>query len=204
MVSIKRGGTRRLNNKKTAMTIPEIKSSFDKIEQATYDILRAGGTLEEQVKKFKAEWKEIFRRPVRTESAEAYLKIKQTSKRRPRNNATRKYKGKGGASPLSGAPLDHALHPPPASGTFLDYKVAGMNPPGIAMDADCGVRDISPTAQAVASAQTGGSLSDLMFRTFQTPPEQTVGGSITRIASDFLNGRPNEPSPAPYNRSSLY
>ena len=204
MVHLKRGATRRLSNKKTAMTIPEIKSSFDKIEQATYDILRAGGTLEEQVKKFKAEWKEIFRRPVRTESAEAYLKIKQTSKKRPRNNNTRKYKGKGGASPLSGAPLDHALHPPPASGTFLDYKVAGMNPPGIGMDAECGIRDISPTAQSVAAAQTGGSFSDLMFRTFQSPPEQTVGGSITRIASDMLNGRPTESSPAPYNRGSLY
>jgi hypothetical protein len=203
--AVKKGnGTRRISNRRKFLTIPEIKASFDKIEQATYRILREGGTLDEQVKKFKVEWKDIFHRPVRTESAEAYLKMKQASKKRP--TKTRKQKG-GAATHLSGAPLDHALHPPPSSGSYLTYQVSGMNPPGIAMDASCGIINSSPTPQSIDAAQTaqrGGSVGDLVHRMFMTPSEGTPSGSFRETVSDILNGRPTAPSPAPYSSALKY
>ena len=185
----RRGAARRKN----FMTIPEIKTAFDEIEQATYRILREGGTLSEQVKKFQVEWKGIFHRPVRADSAEAYLKIKLVSKKRP--NKTRKQKG-------GMAPLDYALRPGVSGtyGSFLDYQTMGSTPtpPTIAMDADCGIKDISPSAASVAAAQIGGSFGDFMHKTFLSPEQPSVPPSGVNNMRAFLDGRLSEPSPAPY------
>lgn len=190
--------TRRVARKKNAMTIPEIKHAFENIEQATYRILREGGTLSEQVKKFQVEWKAIFHRPVRADSAEAYLKIKQVSKKRP--NKTRKQKG-------GMAPLDYALRPGVSGtyGSFLDYQTMGSAPPppAIAMNADCGVKDISPSVASLAAAQTGGSFSDLIHSALQSPPQPTVPPSLGGNLSRYLGGMPPEPSAAPYHSSGL-
>lgn len=193
----RRGGQRR----KAFMTIPEIKSSFDAIENATYRILREGGTLSDQVKKFKVQWKAIFHRPVNTDSAEAYLKIKQMSKRH--KNKTRKHTGGGGA--IAGAPLDYVTRPGVSGeyGSFLQYQTMGSapTPPTIAMTADCGVKDISPSAASVAAAQTlqrGGTLADFTHKTFQSPGEQSVPSSILNNMRSYLDGRLSESSPAAY------
>ena len=189
----RRGGQRRKN----FMTIPEIKSSFDTIEDATYRILREGGTVPEQVKKFQKEWKAIFHRPVRTDSAEAYLKIKQDSKRR--SNKTRKQKG-------GMAPLDYATRPGVSGsyGSFLDYQTMGATPtpPRIAMDADCGVKDISPSAASVAAVQKpqyGGSFSDFAHKIFLSPTAQSVPGTLRNNMEAALNGTNMDSSPAPYH-----
>jgi len=196
----RRGGNQR---RKTFMTIPEIKSSFEAIEDATYRILRQGGTLSEQVKKFQTEWKAIFHRPVRADSAEAYLKIKQLSKR----GANKTRKQKGGAA-LSGAPLDNATRPGVSGGygSFLEYQTMGSTPipPKIAMDADCGVKDISPSAASVTAAQTrqyGGSFGDFLHKAFLSPPEQSVPASPVNNMRTYLDGRLPESSPAPYQNN---
>lgn len=188
----RRGGQRRKN----FMTIPEIKSSFDAIEDATYRILREGGTLPEQVKKFQKEWKANFHRPVRADSAEAYLKIKQDSKKR--SNKTRKQKG-------GMAPLDYATRPGVSGsyGSFLDYQTMGATPtpPRIAMDADCGVKDISPSAASVAAVQKpqyGGNFSDFTHKIFMSPTAQSVPGSLRNNTEATLNGTTMDSSPAPY------
>jgi len=190
------------NRKKNYMTIPEIKTAFDEIEQATYRILREGGTTAEQVKKFQTEWKAIFHRPVRADSAEAYLKIKQVSKKRP--NKTRKQRGGAAAPTLAGAPLDYATRPGISGngnyGSFLQYQTMGSAPapPTIAQDADCGVKDFSPSAASLAAAQSGGSFNDYMHKVFLTPPEQSVpSGPLNNLAT-YLDGKAASPSPAPY------
>jgi hypothetical protein len=196
MAKTRRGGMRR----KTSMTIPEIKASFDAVEEAAHRILREGGTLPEQVKKFQKEWKAIFRRPVRADSAEAYLKIKETTKKR--NNNTRKRKQAGGM-----APLDYATRPgiSGAYGAFPTYQTMGSSPtpPTIAMDADCGVKDISPSAASVAAAQRpqyGGSFSDFTHKLFLSPGEQSVPPSPTNNMTAYLDGRlRSDSSPAAYH-----
>ena len=189
----RRGGQRRKN----FMTSPEIKSSFDTIEDATYRILREGGTVPEQVKKFQKEWKAIFHRPVRADSAEAYLKIKQDSKKR--SNKTRKQKG-------GMAPLDYATRPGVSGsyGSFLDYQTMGATPtpPRIAMDADCGVKDISPSAASLAAVQKsqyGGSFGDFAHKIFLSPTAQSVPGSLRNNMEATLNGTTMDSSPAPYH-----
>jgi hypothetical protein len=197
--------TRRIAKRKNAMSIPEIKSAFENIEETTYRILREGGTLSDQVKKFQKEWKANFHRPVRADSAEAYLKIKQVSKKRP--NKTRKQKG--GAGALAGAPLDYATRPGVYGdgkyGSFLDYQTMGTapTPPSIAMDADCGVKDISPSVASLVAAQTGGTLSDLLHGATLSPSVSATPPSQLNNMGAYLDGKPSSPSPAPYQSSGL-
>ena len=199
--------TRRVARRKNFMTIPEIKSAFESIEQATYRILREGGTLSEQVKKFQTEWKAIFHRPVRAESAEAYLKIKQISKKRP--SKTRKQKGNklSGGGGISGAPLDYATRPGIYGngnyGSFLAYQTMGsaVPPPSIAMTADCGVKDFSPSVASVAAVQTGGSFGDFMHRALVGPSTAVVPPSRSNDLDTILGGMPPSPSPAPYQHA---
>lgn len=190
------------NRKKNYMTIPEIKTAFDEIEQATYRILREGGTTAEQVKKFQTEWKAIFHRPVRADSAEAYLKIKQVAKKRP--NKTRKQKGGAAAPVLAGAPLDYATRPGISGnghyGSFLQYQTMGAAPPppAIAMDADCGIKDISPSVASLEAAQTGGSFGDFVHKTLLSPGEQSVPSSPGNNLATYLDGKAPAASPAAY------
>jgi len=188
----KRDSTRR----KKSMTIPEIKTSFDSVEDATYRILREGGTLSEQVKKFQKEWKAIFHRPVRADSAEAYLKIKQDSKKR--SNKTRKQRG-------GMAPLDYATRPGISGnyGAFLEYQTMGSSPTpsGIAMDADCGVKNISPSAASVAAVQKpqfGGTLSDFTHRVLLSSGDKSVPASFKNNFSAALDGQKIASSPVAY------
>ena len=196
--------TRRNVRRKNFMTIPEIKSAFESIEQATYRILREGGTLSEQVKKFQTEWKAIFHRPVRADSAEAYLKIKQISKKRP--SKTRKQKG-GSSGGASGAPLDYATRPGIYGngnyGSFLAYQTMGSapTPPSIAMSADCGVKDFSPSVESVRAAQIGGSFGDFVHKMILSPSTQAVPGSTINNMTTYLEGKTPESSPAPYHKA---
>ena len=156
--------TRRNKAYKKHLTIPEIKNSFDNVSRGTYDILKEGGSSAEQVKKFQKLWKSIFHRPVSSEAAEAYLKMKRISKEgRP---STRKNKKQKGGSALSGAPLDYTLRPgvdAPGYGNFVEYQTAGLkaydsfNQDGLAQD--CGKVDITPDLYG-SSAQRGGNLKD--------------------------------------------
>jgi hypothetical protein len=198
MAKTRRGGM----NRKSFKTIPEIKASFDAAEEAAHRILREGGELSEQIKKFQKEWKTIFHRPVRADSAEAYLKLKEMTKKR--KNKTRKQKQTGGM-----APIDYAMRPGVSGGygTFLDYQTMGSSPapPTIGMDADCGVKNTSPSANSIAAVQKpqyGGSFSDFTHKLFLSPTEQNVPPSPLNNMRGYLDGRlPPGLSPAPYQNS---
>jgi hypothetical protein len=192
----KRNTTRRRNKK--AMTIPEIKNSFDVIGRGTHDIIKEGGTPAEQIRKFQVMWKSVFHRPVKAEAAESYLQFKRTvaEKRSPRNTS-RKLKG-GSAAALSGAPLDYTLRPGIDSsyGNFPEYQSAGLkfydtvNQEGMLQE--CGIKDISPRIQA------GGTFGDFIHKGILSPAPQSIPASLINDAQQMLSGRPLGPSPAPY------
>ena len=184
---------------KKAMTIPQIKNSFDAIGRATHDILRDGSSEAEQVKKFQAAWKSIFHRPVKADAAEAYLQFKRTvSEKKPSRSRTRKLKG--GAAALAGAPLDYTLRPgvDTVYGNFPEYQSAGLkfydtvNQEG--MFQECGVKDISPQIQA------GGTVGDFAHQLLLSPQAQSVPPTLINDIQQGLSGRPLGPSPAPYQR----
>lgn len=159
--------TRKLkfSKKRNALTIPELKHAWDEIHKTTHDILKEGKPAAEQIKEFQKMWKKIFHRPVSTESAEAYLRIKRLTATRHMGRKTRKQKG--GA--LAGAPLDSVTQPGVYGihGSFPAYQSSGLgfydniNKQG--MFQECGIKDITPViGSSTGSNQAGGGFKDIM------------------------------------------
>ena len=155
----------KLSKKRNALTIPELKHAWDEIHKSTHDILKEGKPAAEQIKDFQKMWKRIFHRPVSTESAEAYLRIKRLTASRHMGRKTRKQKG--GA--LAGAPLDSVTQPGVygSHGSFPSYQSSGLgfydniNKQG--MFQDCGIKDITPViGSSMGSNQAGGSLRNVL------------------------------------------
>lgn len=146
MASRKGKGTRKSKMTGKIMNIPELKESFEILDQKVHEILKEGNPMPETVKKFQKLWKSIFFRQVSPESAKAFLEMKMSSKNR---KGTRKQKG-GAFSALAGAPLDYTTRPgvDGTYGSFPAYMTSGLDNYSkinqIAMDADCGVKDITP------------------------------------------------------------
>jgi hypothetical protein len=178
-----------------ALTIPELRTAFDAIDQETRRILRDSTSADKQVKEFQAVWKRIFHRPVSTEAAEGYLAVKRAG-RTPRNNSTRKQKG--GAAPLSGAPLDYMTRPglDGAHVSVPQYVGSGLSFYNhINQDAllkGCGVEDITPKVPlSIGSNEVmkGGYRSDLGMAMFQ-PAASTVPVNPIQAASMYWMGKP--------------
>jgi hypothetical protein len=199
-----KGKTRKLNTKKSkALSIPELKHAFDKIQQEAHRILKKGETTGQQVKEFQKVWKTIFHRPVSTASAEAYLVGKRLSESRgSKGSKTRKMKG--GA--LAGAPLDSITQPGinGVHGSFPAYQSQGLafydtiNKQG--MYQECGIRDISPVIDASTGSnkvQSGGKLADLGHLALYSPVGSSVPSSILEEGTAALKGFPSMPSSDP-------
>jgi hypothetical protein len=89
--------------KKGIMTIPQLRKSFDHMEQFSTSLLRKGSKdMVAKRKAFQKEWLRVFKRPVDTKAADAYLMFEA------KRSGSRKQKG--GAA-LSGAPLDYTDRP---------------------------------------------------------------------------------------------
>lgn len=146
--------------KRDALSIPELKHAWDEIHKSTHDILKESKPVAEQIKDFQKMWKKIFHRPVSTESAEAYLRIKRLTTSRHMGRKTRKMKGGG---PLAGAPLDSVTQPGVygTHGSFPSYQSNGLGFYDTinkqAMFQECGYTDITPvTGGTIKSDQVGG------------------------------------------------
>ena len=163
----KKNSTRK--RKIVATTIPELKRSFDALEDSVSDILRSGGTPAQRVKKFQVEWRKIFGRPVDAKAAEAYLHVKSrkgTKAGKKTRKAGRYQKGgAAGGGTLAGAPLDFQTRPgvDGVHGSFPQYVSQGMsfyntiNQEG--MFKDCGIVDITPKVPvSIGSNQAGGGV----------------------------------------------
>ena len=161
--------TRKANTfkKRSALSIPELKHAWDEIHKCTHDILKEGKPIGQQIKDFQKMWKKIFHRPVSSESAEAYLRIKRQSSSHKMGQKTRR-KMKGGAGPLAGAPLDSTLQPGiyGSHGSFPAYQTSGLgfydtiNKQGILED--CGVKDTTPIIESsMGSNKVGGGIANM-------------------------------------------
>ena len=198
-----KGKTRKLNkNKSKALSIPELKQAFDKIQQEAHRILKKGETTGQQVKEFQKVWKTIFHRPVSTASAEAYLVGKRLSDSKGSKNKSRKMKG--GA--LAGAPLDSITQPGinGVHGSFPAYQSQGLafydtiNKQG--MYQECGIKDISPVLDPSTGsnrAQSGGKLADAGHLAVYSPVGSSVPPSSLEEGTAALKGFPSMPSSDP-------
>lgn len=175
-----------------AMTIPELKRAFDKVEAKVQSMRSL--SMSEQVKQFQETWKETFGREIERTAAEAYLKVKMSEKSKKMTRKAKKAM-KGGAAPLAGAPLDYQTRPgidgPSVSyPAYLSTGLAGYDQFNqFAYKADCGVKDSTPSLPAgLGSNQAGGSVPSTFF--------QDVGTAYS--------GAPLPSSPAPEDPAWKY
>jgi hypothetical protein len=182
----------------TLTSIPELKQSFDTIENEANAILREVDDHKQRVKRFQEVWKKVFGRPVESMAAEAYLNVKDKS----RNKYTRKVH-KGGAAPLSGAPLDFQTRPgiDGVHGSFPPYLTSGLSfyntinqdqlNKGVGLDA------FEPAVPAdMGSNQAGGSvIGDAAFLATTRPASSVSPPSVMNDLQTYLQGRPLGSSP---------
>ncbi len=115
------GKTRKIQ--KGFMTIPQLRKAFDHIESFTQSLLHSTKNAEERRKAFQKEWMKVFHRSVDDKSANAYLQFEEKKSKKGKTK-----KQKGGAAPLSGAPLDYSTRPGINGiyGTFPAYVSSGL------------------------------------------------------------------------------
>lgn len=185
-----------------AVTIPELKRSFDALEQDVTDILHMKVDQKQKVRKFQDSWRRIFGRPVDATAAEAYLQVK--ARNLPRMGAkTRKQRGGAGGA-LAGAPLDFQTRPgiDGAYGSFPQYQTQGLafyntiNQQGLFKG--CGTEDITPKIPADLGSNKvgGGMLSDAAFVAMTRPAAAESPPSLLNDIQTTLQGRLLGASPA--------
>lgn len=94
--------------KKSPMSIPQLRKAFDHIETFTAGVLSRESDTTKRRKAFQAEWMKVFHRPVDDKAADAYL---QFESKKQKHKKTLKRKGQRGGAALGGAPLDYSTRP---------------------------------------------------------------------------------------------
>jgi len=129
----------RTTRKKKIYSIPELRRSFEHIEEYVNSKIQASETKDHIVKDLKKEWKKVFFKELSTKSAEAF--VNDRNKSRKTKNTKKKQKG---GSTIAGAPLDYTtrqgMYLPPGQipvdghlpsnggnfGSFVDYVSKGF------------------------------------------------------------------------------
>jgi hypothetical protein len=177
-----------------AMTLPELKGTFDALRKSTHDILRNTKETKQRIKKFQSVWKELFHRPVDAVAAEAYLRVM--------DKGTARTKQKGGAA-LSFAPVDFQTRPgiDGVHGSFPQYLTGGLsfyntiNQEG--MFKGCGLEDITPSiSQDMGSNKVGGGvIGDAATFATTRVVDSSVPPSALQNARNMWQGRTLGASP---------
>ena len=117
-----------------AMTIPELRRSFEHIESFIDDKQNSREPKDKIITEFRKEWEKVFNRELDKKSAEAFVEHSVKYKKTSRRKTLKKHRG--GAEPLQGAPLDYttrpgiyiqpAAIPPNAYGNILEYVSKGF------------------------------------------------------------------------------
>lgn len=200
--------SRRRRSAATPTTIPELKRSFDSLEQAVGTILKSPDS-KGRVRKFQEAWRRIFGRPVDAAAAEAYLKVKSRGAAAGAvAGKTRKAKGqKGGAAAavLAGAPLDFQTRPgvDGVHGSFLPYLTKGLDFYNTvnqeSMFRGCGTVDTTPKVPADLGSNKvgGGLLSDAAFVALTRPFSASSPPSVANDIQTTWQGRQLGASPDP-------
>jgi len=119
-------------------TIPELRRSFEYIEEFVHDMISQKVSHEKMSKRLRKEWHNVFKKELDKKSADAYLKNCSSSKRN-----TRHFKG---GSALAGAPLEYTTRagsylqqgsiPSEGYGSYTDYVGKGFFNPEMAINND--------------------------------------------------------------------
>jgi hypothetical protein len=180
-------------------SIPELKRSFDALEQEVGPILKLAPA--QRVRRFQEVWRRIFGRPVDASAASAYLQVKSRGAA-GRGGVTRKAQ-KGGM-----APLDYQTRPgvDGVHGSFPAYIGSGFGFGNTinqeAMFKDCGVQDITPRIAADMGSNKfqagGGKFGDLMYvignKPFETSSPPGLGNDLMTSWSGRQLGQSPDPS----------
>lgn len=94
----------RMTRKKKIYSIPELRRSFEHIEEYVDSKIQSGETKDHIVKDLKKEWKNVFFKELSTKSAEAFVNDRNKSKKKTKRETKRKQKG---GSAIAGAPVDY-------------------------------------------------------------------------------------------------
>ena len=110
--------------KKSSMTIPQLRKAFDHIESYSLMLLKREKDATKRRKAFQDEWMKVFHRTIDEKAADAYLQFE--AKKSKGKGHTRRMKG--GAA-LAGAPLDYSTRPGiyGVYGEFPQYIASGFS-----------------------------------------------------------------------------
>lgn len=155
------GRKTRKNSQKKVLSIPQLRKSFHHVEAYLQSQLRSSkAKTDDIVRGFRKEWRKVFYKDLNVAAARSYIQHMREKM---------SMRGGSAAAPLTGAPLDHTLQPGVYGpyGNFPDYINKGFSvgipQPGI--QADCGVKDFTPTLPAdMGSNQAGGRRRRLQTR----------------------------------------
>jgi hypothetical protein len=151
-----------LKHKKGVQTIPQLRKSFDHIEQFTKWLVHSEKDSKKRVAAFQQEWKKVFYHDVDASAAQSLIDHHSKQKQ-----STRKNKGKkqAGGAPLAGAPLDFQTRPGTYQtpyGNFLEYIGDGftfynkINQDSF-FPTQCGKENITPVVyESTGSNKVGG------------------------------------------------
>lgn len=191
-----------------ALTIPQLRKSFDHIDGWVESHVRRGKSTKDLVPAFQKEWKKTFHREVNGKAAEAYLSLKQRSA--PRMTK----KQRGGMAPLAGAPLDYTTRQGVYGvyGHFPQYVSSGLSFYNQinqdSLTAGCGIENITPKLPADMGSnqvQKGGKSrkAHRKGRKTRRGRKQRGGGpfqdslATTRATLDVIGSRPFPASQPP-------
>ncbi len=116
--------SRKQKQSHSMMTIPQLRKSFDHIENFTMSLLQREKDPKKRRQAFQDEWRRVFHRDVDDKAADAYLSFEG---KKHKSGKTRKMKQRGGG-PLAGAPLDYSTRPGiyGVYGDFPEYISGGF------------------------------------------------------------------------------
>jgi len=187
-------------------TIPALKHSFDALDHAVADILRAKLSQKQAIKKFQEQWRRIFGRPVDAIAAAAYLQVKT---RGNKLRGTRKQRG--GA--LAGAPVDFQTRPgvDGVHGSFPAYisNGFGVGVPQPGLFQGCGIENSTPKVPSDMGSNLikGGGIvqaaSDALYSLSTRPFSPSAPPAGLFLAQETALGRPPMPPAAPEQNPGL-
>lgn len=193
------GATRKKKVQSKALTVPQLRKAFEKIDMETRKILAKHPIDDSSVSEFQKTWRSTFHKQIDSNAAKSYLELQAKVKKHKGKKGTRKGKGKGEQKGGS-APVDYMLRPgiDGTHGSFLPYVSSGLSfynsINNIAMDSDCGKVDVTPQISADMGSNEFHSSQHGMFGG-QRMIQSSVPPSLLQDVQDNLLSRPLGSSP---------
>jgi hypothetical protein len=191
------GATRKKKVQPKALTVPQLRKAFEKIDMETRKILAKHPIDDSSISEFQKTWKSTFHKEIDAGVAKSYLELNAKVRK---HKGTRKEKRKGAQQKGGSAPVDYMLRPglDGTHGNYLPYVSSGLgfynSINNIAMDSDCGKVDVTPQISADMGSNQFHSGQQGMFGG-QRMIQSSVPPSLLQDVQDSLLSRPLGSSP---------